>query len=359
MKKWIFRGLSVALLLTFFYFLFACGQKKVPPKLVAASRGDIVEKALAVGTIEPEQEVKVKSTIPGIVAEVLFKVGDPVKEGAPLFKVSPNPTPIEYVEARRAMELAEVTMLKLKGDWTRQLELYKGNLVSKAEMDAVEGAYREAELRYKTSAERFELLEKGRIRLSNRDINSLVNSPISGIVLSQSVFQGDPVVPLTNFQPGTELCSLADMGSLLFKGTVDEIDVGKITEGMDAEIQIGALPDAKIAGRVDRIFPKAKKEGNATLFDIWIVIEDTPGIRLRAGFSATASIRIRESRQVVLIPERLVLFEDGKRFVEVPEGEATKKVEVRTGLSDGLNIEILDGLKEGDQVVERPPREIK
>jgi HlyD family secretion protein len=359
MKKWIFRGLAAVLLLTFFYFLFACGAKKAPVKLVAASRGDIREKALAVGTIEPEKEIKVKSTISGIVAEVLFKVGDTVKEGAPLFKISPNPTPLEYVEARRAMELAEVTMQKLKGDWTRQLELYKGSLISKAEMDATEGSYREAELRYKTAAERFELLEKGRIRMANRDINSLVNSPITGVVLSQDVFQGDPVVPLTNFQPGTELCSLADMGSLLFKGTVDEIDVGKITEGLTADIQIGALPDAKIPGRVERIFPKAKKEGNATLFDIWIQIAEAPGITLRAGFSATAGILIRERQKVVLLPERLVLFEDGKKLVEVPDGEKTKKVEVKTGLSDGLNIEILEGLKEGDQVVERPPREIK
>jgi HlyD family secretion protein len=359
MKKWIFRAMSLVLLLTFFYFLFACGQKKVETKLVAASRGDIQEKALAVGTIEPEKEIKVKSTIPGIVAEVLFKVGDKIKEGAPLFKISPNPTPLEYVESRRAMELSEVTMLKIKSDWTRQLELYKENLISKSEMDATEGGYREAELRYRTSAERFELLEKGRIRMSNRDINSLINSPISGIVLSQSVFQGDPVVPLTNFQPGTEMCSLADMASLLFKGTVDEIDVGKIADGMAAEIQIGALPDAKIPGHVDRIFPKAKKEGNATLFDIWILIKEAPGVTLRAGFSATASIKIRERKQVVLLPERLVLFEDGKKLVEVPDGEKTKKVEVHTGLSDGLNIEILDGLKEGDKVVERPPREIK
>src|SRR5512143_2434311 len=179
MKRWIFRGLAAVLLLAFFYFLFACGHKKVETKLVAASRGDIREKALAVGTIEPEQEIKVKSTIPGIVAEVLFKVGDAVKEGAPLFKVSPNPTPLEYVEARRAMELAEVTMKKLKGDWARQLELYKANLISKSEMDATEGSYQEAELRYKTSAERFELLEKGRIRMANRDINSLINSPIT------------------------------------------------------------------------------------------------------------------------------------------------------------------------------------
>jgi HlyD family secretion protein len=257
------------------------------------------------------------------------------------------------------MELAEVTMLKLKADWTRQLELYKGNLVSRSEMDAVEGVYKEAELRYRTSAERLELLEKGRIRMLNRDIDSVLRSPISGIVLAQSVFQGDPIVPLTNFQPGTELCSLADMGSLLFKGTVDEIDVGKLVEGMDAEIQIGALPDTKIPARVDRIFPKAKKEGNATLFDIWIVIKDAAGMTLRAGFSATASIQIQARKQVVLIPERLILFEDGKKLVEVPDGEKTKKVEIRTGLSDGLNIEILEGLKEGDKVVERPPREIK
>lgn len=359
MKKWIFRVFALALLVTFVYFLFACGRPKVETKLVAVSRGDILEKALAVGTIEPEKEIKVKSTIPGIVAEVLFKVGDAVKAGAPLFKISPNPTPIEYVEARRAMELAEVTMQKLKSDWARQLELFKGNLISRSEMDATEGLYKEAELRFRTSSERLELLEKGRIRMANRDINSLINSPIGGIILSQSVFQGDPVVPLTNFQPGTELCSLADMGSLLFKGTVDEIDVGKIADGLAAEIQIGALPEARIPGRVDRIFPKAKKEGNATLFDIWILIDDLAGASLRAGFSATASIQIRERRQVPLLPERLILFEDGKKFVEVPDGETTRKVEVRTGLSDGLNIEILDGVKEGDQVVERPPREIK
>jgi len=364
MKKWILRGIACLFILVFIYFLFACGKKKEANKLVAVSRGDILEKALAVGTIEPEKETKVKSTIPGIVAEVLFKVGDSVKFGAPLFKISPNPTPLEYVEARRSMEVAEVTMNKLKSDWERQMQLFKRNLVSQSDMDAVESSFQEANLRYKIATERFELIEKGRIRISNRDIDSIIKSPIEGVILSQSVFQGDPVVPLTNYQPGTELCSLADMKSLRFKGTVDEIDVGKITAGMDAEMQIGALPDTKIAGRVERIFPKAKKEGNATLFDIEISIDKTGGETLRAGFSATASIRIRDRKQVLMLPERLVVFENGKRFVEVPESQdkddlKTRKVEIQTGLSDGLNIEILSGLKEGEKVVEKPPREIK
>jgi len=364
MKKWTVRVFGLLFILMFFYFLLACGKKPEPLKLVAVARGDILEKALAVGTIEPERETKVKSTIPGIVSEVLFKVGDTVKAGAPLFKISPNPTPLEYVEARRSMEVAEVSMKKLRSDWERQMEMFKRSLVSKSDMEAVESTFQEADLRYKIAAERLELLEKGRISMSNVEINSLIKSPASGIVLSQSVFQGDPVVPLTNYQPGTELCSLADMESLRFKGTVDEIDVGKISAGMDAEIQIGALPDVKIAGRVTRIFPKAKKEGNATLFDIEISITPAAGTTLRAGFSATAGIRIRERKQVLVIPERLVLFEDGKRFVETPEGpgdqtEKTKKVEIQTGLSDGLNIEILSGIKEGEKVIERPPREIK
>jgi HlyD family secretion protein len=359
MKKWIFRGFALLFLLTFFYFLFACGKKKAEVKLVPVTKGDILEKALAVGTIEPEKETKVKSTIPGIVSEVLFKVGDGIKAGDPLFKISPNPTPLEYVEARRNMEVAEVTMSKQKADWERQLQLFKGQLISQAEMDAAETAYQEANLRYKVATERFELMEKGRIRMSNKDIDSIVKSPTAGVILSQSVFLGDPVVPLTNYQPGTELCSLADMGSLLFKGTVDEIDVGKISTHMPAEIQIGALPDLKIDGRVERIYPKAKKEGNATLFDIEISLDKSSGTTLRAGYSATASIRIQERKQVLLLPERLVLFEDGKRQVEIPQGEQSKKVEVQTGLSDGLNIEILSGLKEGDQVIERPPREIK
>ena len=364
MKKWILRGFAAMFILVFFYFLFACGKKKEATKLISVTRGDIQEKALAVGTIEPERETKVKSTIPGIVSEVLFKVGDAVKAGAPLFKISPNPTPLEYVETRRSMEVAEVSMKKLKTDWERQLEMFKRSLISQSDMEAVESSYQEANIRYKIAMDRLELLEKGRISISNVEINSIIKAPATGIILSQNVFQGDPVVPLTNYQPGTELCSLADMESLRFKGTVDEIDVGKLVAGMDAEIQIGALPDTKIAGRVARIYPKAKKEGNATLFDIEISLHNIGGTTLRAGFSATASIRIRDRKQVLMLPERLVIFENGKRFVEIPEGqpgesEKTKKIEIQTGLSDGLNTEILSGVKEGDKVVERPPREIK
>jgi HlyD family secretion protein len=341
-------------------FVLVSGRKKKGDdlKFVEVKKGDIAERALAVGTLEPEQEIKVKSTIPGIVARVLFKVGDAVTKGSPLFEISPNPTPLEYVEARRSMEVAEVSLAKIENERDRNAQLFKSKLISQLDMDRLESEYNETRLRYRQAQETFELLEKGRIRMSNRNIDSIIKAPISGVMLSLNAHEGDPVVPLTSFQPGTELCAMADLKSILFKGTVDEIDVGKLVPGMIAELQIGAMSENKIKGTLDRIFPKAKKEGNATLFDVEIILGEAPGIILRAGYSATAYVTVQQHKDVLIVPERLVLSEGEKRSVEIKKNEVISKVEVKTGLSDGLNIEILDGLKEGDQVVERPPREI-
>jgi len=358
MKKWIWRILAIVFVGVFIVLLFSGKKNEETLNFVEVTKGTISEMALAVGTIEPEQEIKVKSTISGIVSEVMFKVGDSVKQGKTLFKISPNPTPVEYVDTRRNMEMAQISLDKLRADRDRYLKLFKESLISRADMETSESIYNEGSLRFKIAQDKFKLMEKGRIQLSNRSIDSTVKSPTNGMILSQNVFQGDPVVPLTNFQPGTELCSLADMGMLLFKGTVDEIDVGKILVGMDADIQIGALPESSILGKVERIYPKAKKDGNATLFDIEILISDDGGQLLRAGYSATATITVQSRENVLILPERLVLFENGNKFVEVEKGEEIEKKEVQTGLSDGLNIEITSGLTEGEKVVERPPREI-
>jgi HlyD family secretion protein len=359
MKKILFYGLGI--LLVAVALIFAIGPKNGEGpsyKLVAVERGTIAEKALAVGTIEPDKEIKVKSAISGIVSELYFKTGDTVEKGEPLIKISPNPTPLAYAEARRNMEIAEVTMKQAGKVKERQLALYRDSLISSSDMDVVEANFKEASLKYRIAMEKFKLLEKGRITMSNKKIDSIIKSPISGVVLSRNVEVGDPVVPLTDFQPGTELCAMANLGNMLFKGTVDEIDVGKLVPGMIAEISVGALPDTRVEGKLMRIAPKARKDGNATLFDIEVVILKSSGKTLRAGYSATSHVKIRENKDVLVIPERLVIFEKGKRYVELKTGEAIHKIEIKTGLSDSLNIEVTEGLKEGQQVVERPPREI-
>jgi HlyD family secretion protein len=359
-KKVLLGGFLVLLAVSALFFLLSGkNDKNGGLKFVGVKKGDISEKALAVGTIEPEKEIKVKSTIPGIVEEVYFKVGDRIEKDKPLYKISPNPTPLEYVEARRNMEVAQILMEKIRNERDRTAKMYKAQLIAESEMEETESRFNETNLRYKIAQERFELLEKGRIQMVNRSVDSIVKSPMSGIVLQQSAFEGDAVVPLTNFQPGTEMCSMADMSYLRFKGKVDEIDVGKLLPGMTADIQVGALLDAKVTGRLERIYPKAEKEGNATMFGLEIAIIDAGKITLRAGYSATAYVKIKDKKGILIIPERLLTFENDKRFVETMQDGKIERKEVQVGLSDGLNIEIVSGLKAGEQVVERPPREIE
>ncbi len=182
--------------------------------------------------------------------------------------------------------------------------------------------------------------------MANRDIDSLIKAPITGIILSQNAFTGDPVVPLTNYQPGTELCSLADMSSLLFKGTVDEIDVGKLSDGMTAEIQIGALRDTKIDGDVDRVYPQGQKRGQRDpLRHLRSSSMKRPERRSGPAISASGQHPASASASTwPCSPERLVHLRGRQEVRRDPRRrEASKKVEIETGLSDGLNIEILNG----------------
>ena len=197
--------------------------------------------------------------------------------------------------------------------------------------------------------------------MSDGNVDNIIKSPISGTVLSRLVEEGDPVVPLTSYQAGTELMTLAKMDNLIFKGNVDEIDVGKLAEGMPAEIEIGALSSQdKVSGIVTKISPKAHKEEGSTLFEVEVQIDDVGATFLRAGYSANADVIITRKEDIVLIPERLIKTRDSLQYVEVEDSlKVITEREVKTGLSDGVNIEISSGLDSGEVLVERPPKDIE
>ncbi len=326
---------------------------------VAVSRATIVDKALAVGEVVPRQEVQVKSRISGIVQTVRAEVGDRVAQGEPLLVISPNPTPLEYAEARRAVDLAEVDLDNARKVLVRYEGLYAKHLISEAEFEVHKTEQAQMELRHRLAVEKLELLERG-VTADGTEQNTIV-SPIDGTILERLVSEGDPVVPLTTYQAGTPLLTMAPMSELIFKGTVDEIDVGKLATGMPVEIKVGALPDAKVQGTLSRISPKARKQDNATLFDLEIELTEIAGTTLRAGYSANADIVIRRKDSVLVVPERLVTFAGDSATVEVLDS-TTQQPSVRvikTGLSDGLQIEVSEGLALGELVVERPPKEIE
>jgi HlyD family secretion protein len=362
MRKGLFGFVVVVLVVvaSFAFYSRSSANGEPPFKTVAVTRGPVVEKALAVGTIGPKQEIAVKSKISGIVKRSYREMGDQVRAGDPLFEILPDPTPLELTEARREVEIASNIFEQARRKYDRSKTLKAQGIVSNEDWEQAEQEVQEAEIRLNLAKEKLALTEKGRIRSEKLLVESIIRAPIEGTVLELLVNQGDPVVPLTSFQAGTALTNLADMTELVFKGTVDEIDVGKLHEGMPARIKVGALPEAQVEGRVHKIAPKSKKEEGATLFDIEIVLLPSD-VLLRAGYSANADIVVREKQETLLIPERLVAFNDGKASVEIPGppgAEPTKK-EIEVGLSDGINIEVLEGLQESELVVERPPKKIE
>jgi HlyD family secretion protein len=335
-------------------------------KTVPVARGSVVEKALAIGAIKPKREIAVKSKISGIVKTSFREIGDKVRPGDPLFEILPDPTPMELTEARREVEIAKNVFDQAKKKYDRSRTLRDQGIVATQDWDQADKDIQDAQIRLDLATERLALIEKGRVKASRQGdhlaVESIIRAPIAGTVLELLVNEGDPVVPLTSYQAGTALTNLADMNTLVFKGTVDEIDVGKLHEGMPAHIKVGALPDAKVEGKIYKISPKSKTAEGATLFDVEIELLPGKDVVLRAGYSANAVIAVREKHDVLVLPERLVTFADGKATVELPgateKAEPTKK-EVKVGLSDGMNVEVAEGLKEKDLVVERPPKKIE
>jgi HlyD family secretion protein len=365
MRK-LFRTLLILIVLVAvaaaLYALARGGKDEAEFKLVNVEKGSITEKALAVGQIQPRQKFQVKSKISGIVRRCLVEVGDRVRAGDPLFEIVPDPTPLELSEVDRRVDSAQASYNRARAEHERAIELSRSGVLPKSDLDAKRESFELAKIALTKAEQDRDLTRKG-VSGAGARMESTLRAPAAGTILTRAVNPGDPVVPLTSYQPGTELGTIADMSDLIFKGTVDEIDVGKLRVGLPARIKVGALPSDVVTGKVSRIAPQAQQKEGATLFDVEIELDPSNKVVLRAGYSANADLIIREKKDVLVVPERVVLFEDGgkKTFVELPAAEPKqppKKLEVKLGISDGLNAELVAGLKLGDKVVERPPKKL-
>lgn len=330
--------------------------EKEGPATVTAARGDVVDKALAVGTIEPEVEVSVKSKVAGVVRRLYVQEGGMVRAGDPIMDVRPDPAPLDLVEARRQIQLRQIEVENARREMDRQKALSERGLAPAQDTERASRTHEEAALQLRMAREKLELMESGR----SAGVESVVRSPITGYILQKNVEEGDPVTAASTYQEGTELMTMADMGRLIFRGTVDEIDVGKLREGMPVEIKIGALPDATVRGTVRRISLKAKKEENATSFPVEIALSETGNATLRAGLSANAEIIIQRRQRVVTVPERVVTFSGDTAWVNVrrADGTAEKRV-IRTGLSDAVQVEVVSGLREVETVLVKAAKTVQ
>lgn len=360
MRAWVIAAVVVVVLAVAVLLLARTGNDEDPAqRSVAVARGTVERTAVAAGRIEPAYEITVRSPLGGLLGERLARLGDRVAVGDPLVEVRQEVNKLALIQARRSVEIAErgeeAASEYVQG---RHLASYLMRLVfGRRELERMG---EDARLGRRRAEESLEFLKSGKLMIGGEEVDTVVRAPVEGHVIELASSPGQRVIPVGAYQPATELATIADMDNLEFRGTVDEIDVGKLEQGMSAEIRVGALPGLTLKGTVEEVGLKARNVSNATVFDVRMTIDGHEGQVMRAGYSATAEIFIEKRADVLVVPERVVEFRDGEAIARLagPDGSPVER-KIELGLSDGLLVEVVEGLREGERVLERQYPRIK
>jgi HlyD family secretion protein len=369
MKKWIVL-IIVVLLLAGGWYLFH-GRKADKTELTIEVKKDtIVEKAQAVGYIKPMNSITVKSQIAGNVAKIYHYEGEYVKKGARLLEIQPTPAPAEYAAAYEAVNENRAIIKSAQRDLVRYQEAFKGGLIARDydKFVAARKSYDTAKEQLTLAEQKLALLKKGKTVVAGENIANVIVSPIDGYILDRDVDVGDPVISLSSAQSATSLFTIANMNIMKFQGAVDEMDAAKIHVGMPAEVIVGSMSHQKISGILTRISLQSEQQDAAqgtkttdtnSPFSVGFQVEVThlqvpEGVILRSGYSATADIRIKTAQDVLILPERVIHFKQGKPYVLLPAKakQQPQQQPIVIGLSDGMHVEIKQGLKLGDKVLD-------
>lgn len=369
----LFCTSCVLLVLGLLHFIAISNSKE--PETVTVKIGSIEQTAIAVGQIIPEHVVQVKSTTSGTVANILVHEGDIVKTGDVLLTIKPNPTPEDLTQAITNMEQNRAVAQNAAKHLDRESTLFKYGAVSAQDYDDSKKDSAVAKWQLRQAEEKYHLLAKGEASINGNTIHGVVYSPANGYIIQKNVDIGDAIVPLTQSQAGTPLFYIADMQDLVFQGEISQLDIGKIEQNMPATIEIAALPDIKIPTQIAHIAFNAEAENfvdqNSSQyifhrlstykygFKINTASLSLPNnIKLRAGCQATATIIVGHANNVLVLPEKVINFsDDGKYYVWLLQKNKPIKVFITTGISDGMDVEILTGLNIGQKVLLNPPEE--
>ena len=357
MKK-IFRILGIALLVAVFggtiYFLYT-KSKKTPDVFETKTpfMSDVVRKTVATGSVVPRQEIEIKPQVSGIIDEIYIRAGDFVTEDQVIAKIKIIPDMVNLNAAESRVKRADINFEDARIDYERQQKLFDTDVISYEEFKNAKVAYDSAKEELAAAENNLELIKHGVTKKAETATNTLVRSTINGMVLDVPVEEGNSVIQSNTFNEGTTIASIADMQDMIFEGKVDETEVGKIKEGMPIELEIGAIEKEKFQAILEYISPKGVEENGAIQFEIKADVSLKDNQFIRAGYSANASIVLERKDSVLVIPEGMLKFENDSAFVEVLVNEAEQLFEkrrVETGISDGINIEVVSGLNKEEKV---------
>ena len=319
---------------------------------------DIVKKSVAAGAIQPRKEIEIKPKVSGILKALYVEAGKRVKKGDLIADVQIIPDVVNLNEAELRLGSARLTAERAKRELDRASALGNQGAAALTELDKLRSDWQIAEEERRAAEARVHLVREGvASRMGGKaGAATQVESTVDGTVLSILVREGASVINANSFNPGTTIASVADMTDMIFRGRVDESEVGKLREGMPVEIVVGALEDLKFVGKLERISPKSLAKEGTTEFEIEAAFRAPDDVMVRAGYSANANIVLGRRDQVLAINEGLLTFDGNKRYVEVQVApNRFERREVKLGLSDGIKAEVLSGVGPND-VLKKPRR---
>ena len=355
MKKFK-RIAAISLLAVLFIGTFAYLYKKSRPQPeryeeIIPELSDISRNTVVTGKIVPRDEISIKPQISGIITEILKEAGEQVKEGDIIAKVKVIPEMGSLSSAQSRLRLAGINLEQARTNLEREQALFEKNLVSAEEYDQVRQAYNQAKEERDAAQESLEVIRDGVSKSNASSSSTLIRSTINGLILDVPVKVGNSVILSNTFNDGTTIATVADMRDLIFDGNIDETEVGKLSEGMPVRITVGALEGFVFDAVLEYIAPKAVEEGGAKRFEIKASVSIPEGQTVRSGYSANAEIVLQKAEQVISIPESAVEFKNDSTFVYIlgDDGSYSRKA-ITTGISDGINIEVKEGLTTADKV---------
>lgn len=351
MKKTGYNFLWIVLLIGSFIgtIVFLYYKSKPKPEAydtVSPFITDIAKKTVATGSIVPRKEVFIKPKVSGIISKIFAEPGQIVKKGDIIAQVEIIPDMVTMNSAESRLNQARISYDDAKKEYERNKTLAEKGIIPEVEFRQYNVSWQSAKEELSAAQANLELIKEGISRKSGKKgTNTIVRSNLSGMVLDVPVKEGNSVIESNTFNEGTTIASVADMNEMIFEGVVDESEVGKLKVGMPLVLTIGAIGDRKFDAELEYISPKGIEENGAINFQIRAKVKLQENAFIRAGYSANADIILEQKESVLALDEGVLIFEKDKIFVEIEKTPGVfEKKAINTGLSDGLNIEVLSGI---------------
>ena len=354
-RKLIIAAIIAMIFIGTFVFLWKKGQpKEVVYNEFTPKTESILKTTIITGKIEPRNEVNIKPQISGIITDLFKEPGDYVNAGDVIAKVKVIPDMGSLSSAEARVRLADINLQQAQVDYNRTENLHNQKLISDDEYDKSRQSLRQAQEEKAAAIDALQVVRDGVSQSNAKASSTLIRSTISGVILDIPVKVGNSVILSNTFNDGTTIAAVANMNDLIFRGNIDETEVGQLVGGMPMKITIGALQDLKFDASLEYISPKAVENNGANQFEIKAAVKLTEGGKIRSGYSANAEIVLAKADKVLSIPESAIEFSGDSTFVYVIKGSGSNKTYertlVETGLSDGVNIEIKKGITTKDKV---------